>query len=89
MVEAVLAGGVDTSRLLVRETCLRLGRVGARILGGILNRVDVVSNSYHLYDHYSYYQSNKPRKAAKPKAAGRQGFLRYALAVDAPRFRCR
>lgn len=66
MVEAVLivAGG-QTSRRLVRETCLRLGHVGARILGVVLNRVDVVSNSYYRYDHYSYFYNYKPR--AKPK----------------------
>lgn len=61
MVEAVLvvAGG-DTSRRLVRESCHRLDHVGARILGVILNRVDVANNSNYTYDHYSYYYSYKP-----------------------------
>lgn len=68
MVEAVLVvAGNDTSRRLVRETCLRLGNVGARISGVILNRVDVASNSSYLYDHYSYYYSYKPSKGREPK----------------------
>ncbi|MBV8770929.1 MAG: polysaccharide biosynthesis tyrosine autokinase [Deltaproteobacteria bacterium] len=63
IVEAVLvvADG-NTSRRLVRETCLRLGHVGARILGVILNRVDVVRNSNFFFDHYSQYDSYEPRK---------------------------
>lgn len=67
MVEAVLVvAGNDTSRRLVRETCVRLGHVGARIVGVILNRVDVMNNSSYLYGHYSYYHSYKPRKDREP-----------------------
>ena len=67
MVEAVLVvAGNDTSRRLVRETCLRLGHVGARIVGVILNRVDVMNNSSYLYGHYSYYYSYKPSKDRHP-----------------------
>jgi capsular exopolysaccharide synthesis family protein len=67
IVEAVLVvvdGG--TSRRLVRETCLRLAHVGARILGVILNRVDVVSNPNFFYGH-TYYDSYKPRKDHQTK----------------------
>jgi capsular exopolysaccharide synthesis family protein len=67
MVEAVLVvAGNDTSRKLVRETCQRLGNVGARMVGVILNRVDVMNNSSYLYGHYSYYYSYKPRKDREP-----------------------
>ncbi len=55
----VVAGG-DTSRKLVLECCSRLGHVGAKILGVVLNRVDITGNSYYRYDHYSYYTSYKP-----------------------------
>ncbi len=63
MVDAVLviAGGT-TSRRLVREACGRLEHVGARILGVVLNKVDIIGNSYYRYDHYGYYRSYKPRK---------------------------
>ena len=68
MVEAVLVvAGNDTSRRLVRETCQRLGNVGAKIVGVILNRVDVRNNSSYLYGHYSYYYSYKPNKDRQPK----------------------
>ncbi len=68
MVEAVLVvTGGQTSRRLVRETCMRLHHVGARILGVILNRVDVVNNTYYRYDHYSYYYSYKPRTGREGK----------------------
>jgi polysaccharide biosynthesis transport protein len=70
MVEAVLVlAGVDTSRRLLRETCQRLGHVGARILGVILNRVDVVSNTYDRYNRYGYYHSYKPRKDRQTRAS--------------------
>ena len=58
----VVAGG-QTSRKLVMETCSRLTHVGAKILGVVLNRVDITGGSYHRYDHYSYYNSYKPRSA--------------------------
>ena len=68
MVEAVLVvAGNDTSRRLVRETCERLGNVGAKIVGVILNRVDVRNNSSYLYGHYSYYYSYKPNKDRQPR----------------------
>jgi succinoglycan biosynthesis transport protein ExoP len=76
MVEAVLmvAGG-ETSRRLVRETCQRLDHVGARIIGVIVNRVDVVSNSYHRYNNSSYYYSYQPRhvRAGKPDVSAAGG----------------
>jgi succinoglycan biosynthesis transport protein ExoP len=68
MVEAalVVVDG-DTSRRLVRETCLRLDHAGVRILGVLLNHVDVESNSHFFYDHYTYYDSYKPRRDPQTK----------------------
>lgn len=59
----VIVAGGETSRKLIMETCGRLNHVGARILGVVLNRVDITGGSYHRYDHYSYYKSYKPRAA--------------------------
>jgi Mrp family chromosome partitioning ATPase len=60
MVVAVLiVAGASTARKLVRETCGRLAHVGAKILGVVLNRIDLENNSYQ---HYSYYNSYKPRR---------------------------
>jgi capsular exopolysaccharide synthesis family protein len=58
----VVAGG-ETSRKLVIETCGRLTHVGAKILGVVLNRVDITGDSYYRYNHYSYYNSYKPKAA--------------------------
>jgi polysaccharide biosynthesis transport protein len=62
MVDGVvmLAGG-STSRKLPIEACSRLLNVGARILGVVLNRVDISRNLlYYRYGHYGYYESYKP-----------------------------
>jgi capsular exopolysaccharide synthesis family protein len=59
----VLVAGGKTSRKLVMESCGRLMHVGAKILGVILNRVDITGESYYRYGHYSYYSSYAPKPA--------------------------
>lgn len=62
MVEGVLIVADSTvSKRIVRDACSRLSQVGARILGVILNRVEVDGKSRYG-DHYGYYHSYKPRE---------------------------
>lgn len=59
MVDGVVlvVGGQATPKDIVRETRARLGYARAKILGVVLNRVDVQSGDYSYYYHhyYSYY----------------------------------
>lgn len=48
--------GSSTPRRIVREASARLRRVGANILGAILNDVDVKSGEYYYY--HRYYRSD-------------------------------
>jgi receptor protein-tyrosine kinase len=53
----VLVGNWKTPRQLVRQTCSRLNRVGAKILGVVLNQVDVQGPDYYYTEHYYSYRN--------------------------------
>ena len=55
----VVKGGA-TPRRVVRDAKDRLAGVGARMLGAILNDIDVTSGEYNYYNryYYTYYQSD-------------------------------
>lgn len=50
----VVVVDADTSKQAVRSTCGRLGQVGAKVLGVVLNRVDIDSADYHYHYGGSY-----------------------------------
>ena len=58
----IVVNGPGTAKHLVADACMRLHSVGAKILGIVLNNVDVRSpdyyySHYHSYGGYSQYQS--------------------------------
>lgn len=66
--------GANTPRKVVRDAKDRLQSVGARLLGTILNDVDINGGDYYYYNRYyhSYYQesveqtvSGEPRQSAR------------------------
>jgi len=61
----------NTSKQTVRSTCGRLGQVGAKILGVVLNRIDIDSADYHYHHgdqyHYWYYYHYEDGVGPEPK----------------------
>lgn len=55
--------GAPTSKRIVRQACARLGYVGARIFGVVLNRVHAESPDFYYYNAYSSYYSRKADRA--------------------------
>lgn len=64
----VLAAG-EVNREYARRAKEQLDKVGARILGSILNKVDMKSNDYYYY--YHYYGSEKTKKKQKERRKAR------------------
>lgn len=65
----VVHGG-KTSRQVVRRTRQVLQEIGAKIIGVVLNKADVRSNSYYYhYDYKDYYSQGDPN--AEPPGANR------------------
>ncbi len=66
--------GAATPKKVVRDARSRLEAVGARVLGAILNNVDVTGGDYYYYNryYYSYYQENEAsdNSSKSQKAAG-------------------
>lgn len=57
----VVVVGPRTPKQLVRHACARLGQVGARILGVVLNQVNMKSpDYYHYHRYYAYEDYSKP-----------------------------
>jgi capsular exopolysaccharide synthesis family protein len=61
----VIKGGT-TPRKVAKDARARLEAVGARVLGAILNDVDVTGGDYYYYSkyYYSYYDNDNTKKAA-------------------------
>ena len=53
----VLVVNAKTPRQVVRQTCSRLTHVGAKILGVVLNQVDVRGPDYYYTEHYYSYHN--------------------------------
>jgi polysaccharide biosynthesis transport protein len=51
--------GSSTSKRVVRQACARLGRVGAKIFGVALNRVNTANHDYYYYNPYKSYYYRK------------------------------
>ena len=63
----VVVVGPRTPKQLVRHACARLGQVGAKILGVVLNRVNLKSPDYYHYDrYYAYEDYYKPNSTLSP-----------------------
>jgi capsular exopolysaccharide synthesis family protein len=57
----VLVDSSATPRAMVTETCSRLSRVGAKVLGVVLNRVDMQQPGYYYSRQtYSYHSDSDP-----------------------------
>ncbi|HVA79379.1 MAG TPA: polysaccharide biosynthesis tyrosine autokinase, partial [Candidatus Binataceae bacterium] len=62
----VVVVGPRTPKQLVRHACARLGQVGARILGVVLNQVNMKSpDYYHYHRYYAYEDYYKPTGTVK------------------------
>jgi polysaccharide biosynthesis transport protein len=53
----VLVVNAKTPRQVVHQTCVRLTRAGAKILGVVLNQVDVQGPDYYYTEHYYSYRN--------------------------------
>ncbi|MGH7780007.1 MAG: GumC family protein [Candidatus Binataceae bacterium] len=63
----VVVVGPRTPKQLVRHACSRLGQVGARILGVVLNQVNMKSpDYYHYHRYYSYEDYYKSSGTVSP-----------------------
>jgi polysaccharide biosynthesis transport protein len=52
----VMVVGARTPKQLVRHACARLGQVGGKILGIVLNQVNLSSPDYYHYQRYNAYE---------------------------------
>ena len=61
--------GSSTPRRVVQDAKNRLQAVGARLLGVVLNDVDVTGGDYYYYQRYyhSYYQNDESSAVRRPK----------------------
>lgn len=58
----------DTAREIVKNGLSQLQGVGARVLGAILNGVDMARDSYYYYQYYYYYYGeDEERKRKTPR----------------------
>jgi len=65
----VVHGG-KSSRTVVRHSRQQLRNVGAKLLGVVLNKIDLHSaDYYYYYHHYGYYQQYEPESNGKELAA--------------------
>jgi polysaccharide biosynthesis transport protein len=63
----VVVVGPRTPKQLVRHACARLGQVGAKVLGVVLNRVNLRSpDYYHYHRYYAYEDYYKPNGTVSP-----------------------
>jgi succinoglycan biosynthesis transport protein ExoP len=63
----VVVVGPRTPKQLVRHACARLGQVGAKVLGVVLNRVNLRSpDYYHYHRYYAYEDYYKPSGTVSP-----------------------
>jgi succinoglycan biosynthesis transport protein ExoP len=69
----VVHGG-KSSRTVVRHARQQLRNVGAKLLGVVLNKVDLHSaDYYYYYNHYGYYREYDADSTAKELASGAEG----------------
>lgn len=69
----VIHGG-KSSRAVVRHARQQLRNVGAKLLGVVLNKVDLHSaDYYYYYQHYNYYKEYNGDSNAKELAPGTEG----------------
>jgi capsular exopolysaccharide synthesis family protein len=69
----VIHGG-KSSRTVVRHARQQLRNVGAKILGVVLNKVDLHSaDYYYYYQHYNYYKHYGDEPNGKELASGAEG----------------
>jgi capsular exopolysaccharide synthesis family protein len=83
----VVVNGQLTPRDIVKETCARLHQVRAKILGVVLNQVDMESEGYGRYYGYysSYHTSVEKRKSDWVIWARRGGLWRTKTEMDEQR----
>jgi capsular exopolysaccharide synthesis family protein len=53
----ILVVNAKTPRQAVRQTCHRLNQFGAKMLGVVLNQVDVQGPDYYYTEHYYSYRN--------------------------------
>jgi polysaccharide biosynthesis transport protein len=69
----VIHGG-KSSRAVVRHARLQLRNVGAKLLGVVLNKVDLHSaDYYYYYQHYNHYKDYSGDSNGKELASGAEG----------------
>jgi capsular exopolysaccharide synthesis family protein len=64
--------GQETQTHVAREAVAKLRQVGAKVLGTVLNDVDLRSGDYYYYrrGYYSYYREEDGNQRRKKRAAG-------------------
>ncbi|HEV3112932.1 MAG TPA: polysaccharide biosynthesis tyrosine autokinase [Candidatus Binataceae bacterium] len=68
----VLIDSSNTPRAVVSEACSRLSRVGAKVLGVVLNQVDVTRPGYY-YGSHSYSYGGGPSQSANGDGINHSG----------------
>ena len=56
-----------TSRQVVRRTRQMLGEIGAKVIGVVLNKIDMHSQKYYYYHHYKGYYSESESNGERPE----------------------
>jgi len=56
-----------TSRQVVRRTRQMLGEIGAKVIGVVLNKIDMHSQKYYYYHHYKGYYSESESNSERPE----------------------
>ncbi len=67
----VIHGG-KSSRAVVRHARQQLRNVGAKLLGVVLNKVDLHSADYYYYYHYSHYKSYNANSNGNGNSNGKE-----------------
>jgi capsular exopolysaccharide synthesis family protein len=67
MMEGVVlvVGGQETAKRLVKNACTRLAAAQSKILGVVLNHVDLYSGDYANYYHHYYAYYHRPASASQ------------------------
>lgn len=71
----IVVKGASTPRKVVRDALHRLKAVGARVLGTVLNDVDVTGGDYYYYNRYysSYHQETEDKRSQRSERRSRVG----------------